>query len=546
MQDARESDSAALASWGIPLVDGGYLELAAKASEVITVVGANGSGKSALATRIATHAPEGILRRVLAQRKIWFQNSGSSLSAAQREDTAQSLSVWDRQSQSRYIDYADHQRADIALFDLMGKIHAEEHLISELVFDGVSSEKILEQVSPRLFDLLNTILKRAGLLVSISPTQKQAFAARHRALEVEYPISQMSDGERSALLLAAEVLAAAEGSVVMLDEPERHLHRSISAALIEALIGARPDCGFIVLTHDLDLAASLSTRPGELFSALGVEWSGDEATRWSLERISPESPITNEAKRAILGGRRRILFVEGTSGSLDFSLYGALLPEWMVVPAGSCDSVIRSVGGLGASEEHHWVNAKGLVDRDGRSDEERDVLAAKGIFVLPVSEVENLYYLPAVIEVVARKQAEMNGEDADELVRIAREAGLKTLSDSQTLQRLAKKLAKDEVARKLLTAMPDEVSEDDINLTLSTPYPRILRELEDANQNADYEAFVRAVPVRDTNFRAQVARALLFQSFTRYEKAALVAITEDADLASNLSQEIFGNAVLSD
>jgi hypothetical protein len=114
-------------------------------------------------------------------------------------------------------------------------------------------------------------------------------------------------------------------------------------------------------------------------------------------------------------------------------------------------------------------------------------------------------------------------------VRVAREVGLKTLSDSQTLQRLAKKLAKDEVARKLLTVMPDEVSEDDINLTLDTPYSRILQELGNANQNADYEAFVRAVPVRDTNFRSQVARALLFQSFARYEKAALVAITEAAD-----------------
>ncbi|MBK0420573.1 AAA family ATPase [Leucobacter sp. CSA2] len=542
MQEPPQEQPPTLASWHIPLSDDGALHLDARAGEVITVVGANGAGKSALATWIASNTPDGVLRRVLAQRKIWFQNSGASISAADRENVAMNMQHWDRSLESRYLDHVDHQRADIALFDLMGRIHAEDHRIAELAYAGVSSQEIVTEVGQRLFESLNAVLKQAGLNVSIATSDQQTFTAQHRTLGVDYPISQMSDGERSALLLAAEVLAAHENAVIMLDEPERHLHRSISASLIEALIEARPDCGFIVLTHDLDLAVTLSTRPGEVLSALGVKWSGNDATHWSLQRISPESPITDEAKRAILGGRRRILFVEGTSGSLDFPLYGTLLPGWTVVPAGSCESVIRSVGGLSKSEEHHWVDSRGLVDRDGRSDSERADLAAKGIFVLPVSEVENLYYLPNVIEAVAKKQADAQGEEVSGLVRAAKQAGLDALSDSQTLQRLAKKLAKDEVARKLLSEMPDEVGEDEITLTLTTPYPGILQELEQAKQNNDYEAFVRKVPVRDTSFRAQVARALLFLSITRYEKAALLTITENPELAAKLSKDIFGEA----
>ncbi|WP_347345085.1 AAA family ATPase [Microbacterium sp.] len=543
MHEPPQAPLTALASWTIPLSDGTQIDLAAKTGEVITIVGANGSGKSALATRIATSTPERVLRRVLAQRKIWFQNSGASISAADRENVATNMRHWDRSVESRYLDHADQQRADIALFDLMGRIHAEDHQIAELAYEGVPTAEIIAEVGQRLFDALNAVFKQAGLHVSIATTDQQTFTAQHRTLRVEYPISQMSDGERSALILAAEVLAAHENAVIMLDEPERHLHRSISASLIEALIEARPDCGFIVLTHDLDLAVTLSKRPGEVLSALGVKWSGNDATQWSLQRLSPEAPITDEAKRAILGGRRRILFVEGTGGSLDFPLYGTLLPGWTVVPAGSCESVIRSVGGLRKSEEHHWVDAKGLVDRDGRSDPERADLAAKGILVLPASEVENLYYLPDVIEAVAMKQADAQGEDAAELVRSGKQAGLDALSDSQTLQRLAKKLAKDEIARKLLSAMPNEVGEDDITLTLNTPYPRILQELEQAKQNADYETLVRTVPIRDTSFRPQVARSLLFQSFARYEKAALLVITENAELAAKLSKEIFGGAI---
>lgn len=538
MHDLHHTPPSALASWDIPLTDGGAIELEVRAGEVVTIVGANGSGKSALATRIATNAPEGVLRRVLAQRKIWFQNSGASISAADRENVAMNMQHWDRSVESRYLDHADHQRADIALFDLMGRIHAEDHRIAERAYEGVPSDEIIAEVGQRLFELLNAILDRAGLHVSIATTDQQTFMARHRTLGVEYPISQMSDGERSALLLAAEVLAAREGAVIMLDEPERHLHRSISASLIEVLIESRPDCGFIVLTHDLDLAVSLSTRPGEVLTTLGIEWSANEAFRWSLQRVSPESPITDEAKRAILGGRRRILFVEGTSASLDFTLYGVLFPGWTIVPTGSCESVIRSVGGLAKSEEHHWVEAKGLVDLDGRSDSERADLSGRGIYVLPVSEVENLYYLPSVIEAVAKKQADLQGEDAHQLIQNARVAGLSALSPAHTVERLAKKLAKDKVARELLAEMPDEVGSDDITLTLTSPYASIRSQLEGSLRTDDYETLVRTVPIRDTGFRAQVARALLFPSFSRYEKAALVAIAETMELAAVLSREI--------
>ena len=71
-----------------------------------------------------------------------------------------------------------------------------------------------------------------------------------------YSIAKMSDGERSALVLIAEVVAAAAGSVFLIDEPELHLHRSIVVPLIGSMIRENPASTFIVSTHELELPAT--------------------------------------------------------------------------------------------------------------------------------------------------------------------------------------------------------------------------------------------------------------------------------------------------
>jgi hypothetical protein len=481
----------------------------------------------------------GAVRRVFAQRKLWLQNSGPSINAADREQMGQSMVHWDRAVQSRYVDNVDGRRADITLFDLLGKMNSENQLVADLVYNEKASPDAIElAVGPRLFDVLNTVLERAGIFVSVGITEQQSFVARHRTLGVVYPISQMSDGERSALLLAAEVLTAPENAIVMLDEPERHLHRSISARLIEAVIEVRNDCAFIVLTHDLDLALNLSARPGKTLAALGVEWTVQDPVGWEIYGISKNAPVPETARRAILGGRKKILFVEGDKESLDLTLYSTLFPEWNIIPTGSCDSVIRNVTGLNQSGEHHWVQAVGIVDGDGRSTEERTALEARGIYPLSVIEIENLYYLPQVLDAVARKQGAVFGGETSALVDDAKLNALKVLGRGQTLERLARKLARDEVGRKLLMHMPAVVGEEDVSISFPSPYPEIFETLQVLHGANDYEALVRKTPIRDTDLRSQVARALNFQNYERYQKAGLVCISESEVLADALRRNV--------
>jgi hypothetical protein len=56
-------------------------------------------------------------------------------------------------------------------------------------------------------------------VIKLRPTDAQALNAVSSASGKEYPIFQMSDGEKIALLLAAGVLTTPQGSVCIIDQP---------------------------------------------------------------------------------------------------------------------------------------------------------------------------------------------------------------------------------------------------------------------------------------------------------------------------------------
>ena len=74
--------------------------------------------------------------------------------------------------------------------------------------------------------------------------------------EKMYNSSEMSDGERVIFYLIGQCLAAQKNAIIVIDEPELHLHKSVQTALWTKLEKLRSDCLFIYLTHDVDFAAS--------------------------------------------------------------------------------------------------------------------------------------------------------------------------------------------------------------------------------------------------------------------------------------------------
>jgi energy-coupling factor transporter ATP-binding protein EcfA2 len=533
-----KDDAQPLPTISVPLTGREELVIALKPGEVYTVVGANGAGKSALATRIAAQVPIEQLRRVVAQRRLWFEKSGPDISASRRE-SLESMRYQETNAESRFIDRRDSERTDVTLFDLLGKIAAEDHRIADLSqSQRRTPEEIDHIVGERLFEVLNRVLRSAELLIQLELTDRQSFVAVRSDLGVKYPIAQMSDGERNALLLATEVLVTSPGSVIILDEPERHLHRSVSAGLIASLIEARPDSAFVILTHDLDLADTLSLHPGEVFAAVGVAWDGGEAVSWDLQKVTATAPQTEAARRAILGGRKKLLFIEGKDGSLDQKLYQVLFPGWTLAPSGGCEWVIRSVEGTKSAAQYHWIEARGIVDGDGRSADERAALRSKGVYPLPVSEVESLYYLPEVLDDVTKRVSAVDGGDAAARLQKAKADGIQALIANDGLVRAAKKLAKDKLVRKVVDAIPLEITAQEVTLTVPNSFASYSAELTDMANRQDYRGLVTLVSVRNSGFRDRVAKAVGLDSFARYEASAIMAIRESEKLRQFLRATI--------
>src|SRR5690606_1725726 len=130
-----------------------------------------------------------------------------------------------------------------------------------------------------------------------------------------YSIAELSDGERNAILIAADVLTAKPNTVFVIDEPERHLHRSITSPLLSSLFQKRTDCSFVIATHDLNLP--LDNPDASVLIIRDCKWSGSHIAGWETDLVSSGLEIDYNIKQDILGPQRTLLFVEGTDSSLD-------------------------------------------------------------------------------------------------------------------------------------------------------------------------------------------------------------------------------------
>ena len=275
---------------------------------------------------------------------------------------------------------------------------------------------------------------RSGSRMSAEPTKFEQLSKiwenllPHRKLEITgdditvvvpgdkgaYSASEMSDGERAVFYLLGQTLVAAERSALIVDEPELHLHPSIMSLLWDELAAARPDCAFVFITHSLEFAAS---RPGGKYVVRDYQ-PGPE---WTIDRVPENTGFSEEFTTMLLGSRRPVLFVEGTAASLDPSLYGALYPDHLVLPRGSCEAVIHAVASMRNNATLTRAECRGVVDGDHRSDKEINDLHGLGVAVLPVAHVENVFLLPEVSRAIAVHEGH-HGNGLDERLTALRQA----------------------------------------------------------------------------------------------------------------------------
>ena len=507
--------------------------------ETLFVLGANGTGKSSLMFHFNAQN-RGHARKVSAHRQTWMQSDALDLTPSNKLQTEQNIRNQDQNNQSRYRDPYAAQRASIAIFELVDAENRRARAMARAYDDGRMDDLASEAEAKSPIAVINELLRESHIPIEISIRDNEQVTASKNG-GPEYGAAQLSDGERNALLISANVLTAPPASLLLIDEPERHLHRSIIAPLLGALFGRRKDCGFVISTHDAELA--LESRESRALLLRSCAFDGQAPRAWEADELAAGAPPDDGLKRDLLGSRRRILFVEGTEWSIDKPLYSRVFPMVSVVPKGSCAEVEQPVAGSRAAEALHWLRAYGVVDGDGLDADRIAARRERGVYALPFYSAEAVYFHPAVIARVASRQSSVLGTDEDALASAATAAGVAAVRDHT--ERLSDKAAKKTVRRAVLERIPNDdelLAGDDLRIENHAGTIRAARkrELDAAVGRNDWEAILRLCPVRESAALDRISTALRFARRVDYLAAVRHLLGEDADALSDV-RALFGD-----
>lgn len=363
----------------------------------VVIIGANGSGKSKLGAWIEQQDFEKV-HRISAQRDINFSERIPLKSYAEAEDNViygnsqykenkNGRWKWGKSYTTRLLDDFD---------DVLAALIAQVNLENQRFIDKCRHAESISAERPPI--PVTSLDKLKIIWNEVFPQRKieqedAAFYAYSQSKTDRYSATQMSDGERSVLYLAAQVLCVPNDKIIIMDEPEVHLHPSLMARLWTSLEQSRPDCLFIYITHDVNFAST--------HRSSDIIWVKNfDGSKWELETL-PDSDLPKELLIELLGNRKEVLFVEGTEGSYDKRIYSALFPNCYVVPSGGCEQVINNVKAYNRTQSLHAIKARGIIDRDFKTEKQLSALKEKGIYPLKVAEVENLFLTEEAVKILS-------------------------------------------------------------------------------------------------------------------------------------------------
>ena len=386
----------------IPPLNGEMKTIKDKTSMVL--IGANGSGKTRMSTWIEYNNAGINIHRISAQKSLNMPRLSRPSEIKQIQETFLYGSnnddkEWLKQNGKKAYRWGNSPETHLLddFSTLMTLLVTEEYEKSlefrkkrkdgNDTFDNTTKLEILKSIWEDVIPN-KTLEIEAGKIEVLNKNAKNP----------SYNGADMSDGERAIFYFIGEVLCVLDDSLIIVDEPENHLHKSILVRLWNAIEAARPDCMFLYITHDLEFAKSRTDSQ--------IIWIKDmpKIGHWEYELISGEGYVIDALSMEIMGNRQNVLLVEGKdSKSLDKKFYERLFPEYNVIAVESCDKVIECTKAYNRLKNLNYVSVKGIIDRDRRSDKEVEELSKDSIYCLGVAEVENLFLLPEIIEIVAEK-----------------------------------------------------------------------------------------------------------------------------------------------
>lgn len=378
-----------------PRIDGGEPPVL-KGARQITIIGANGSGKSRFCSQLVKSCGDKAYR-ISALRALFPMDDERQAklpgSIADMFDRINASTPQVTNTASTEFDKLTYVMLTDEFRDLM---NYKAHLLmgEEMPFPKTKLDttvRMWQEVFPK-----NKVLRENGKLLFTTEGQSD-----------KYSSLRLSDGEKAVLYYIGAVLYAMPDAVIVVDDPETFIHRSIMQTLWNVIEEMRPDCSFIYNTHNVEFASSRVDN-----QCVWVKNFDPEHVAWDYEVMPSSQSLDDAIYFELLGSRKPVLFIEGDeTHSIDSKLYPLIFPDYTVKPLGSCNRVIETVRSFGNLRTFHQLDSYGIVDRDRRSEEEVEYLRKKNIFVPDVAEIENML----LIEGVVRSMARWRKRNADEV-----------------------------------------------------------------------------------------------------------------------------------
>lgn len=483
----------------------GTLNLQFEFGTSIVVIGANGSGKTRLGVYIEERlAARDIVHRIAAQKTLAMEDV--QLVAL---EIAQKTLLYGMQTAvpSQKTTYRWRNKPATELLNdfqaLLQTLFGQQNRVAVQFLDQHRADPTLptpSTVLQRVQDVWQRLLPHRELelleaAIRVKPVRRSTTAGGIGGPQTidYYRAAEMSDGERAIFYLLGQCFIARPRSILVIDEPEAHVHRAISNKLWDAIEAERPDCSFIYFTHDLDFASRRAARAKYFIRSF--ENIGEKNT-WDIEEVPSDPGLPENVISEIVGSRQPILFVEGNGSSLDITTYRGVYSEFTVIPIGNCESVIHSVESFRRNTILHFIGVQGLIDADSRSQEEIALLEKLHIHVLPVVEIENIFLIPTVFTALAAAlhHAPINAtqmlQDLTEKAITWASENIEGISVRHAIRRLDSKLKRVGLAAKDLATLTTNYSREIAAVDPASIYAETKKQVEKSILNRDLPALL--------------------------------------------------------
>jgi len=514
--------------------------------EQLVIVGANGSGKTRFGSKIEEKYL-GQTHRISAQKSLKFPSHVSPTSKERAVISFKYGTYYDHvKEESGYHIYKVGSRWNGNLntsllndFDqLLILLHTEEYEDSLSYKEGRIAKPTtkLDRVQ-RIWEIVlphRKLIKSAGVI--------ETYPTGH--IGNKYNASEMSDGERVIFYLIAEIVCAEENAIIIIDEPEMHIHKSLVKTLFDLIEIERPDCSIIYLTHDIDFAF---TRQNAI-KVWAKSYEGNSV--WDYELLDEKMPIPEQLYLEVLGSRKPVIFLEGESSSIDYEIYEQVYNEYTLKPLGGCEKVIQSVKSFNEQQGFHHIFSRGIIDRDRRQYSDVIKLNAKSIWVLDVAEAENLFLIEGIVKAVASYM----GKDANAVFNEVKDnliAFFNTQLEAQILLHYKEILRRQYLTLSNFSSTNIENVKAEIDATYNAIdkqliFTNIKSEFETVVANNDYEETLRLFNLKNALIpNSKVCELVGIKNKENYIKL-VITLLKKKDSLSNSIKAAIDNMIIKD